>query len=71
MINLVEIKNLTKNYHTKEGEINAIKDINLTINKGEIISLVGPSGCGKSTLLTLISNLDNEYFCGEIIKEMI
>lgn len=61
MNNLLEIKNLTKNYHTKEGEIKAIKNINLNISDGEIVSLVGPSGCGKSTLLSLISSLDNEY----------
>jgi len=46
MNNLLEIKNITKNYHTKEGEIAAIKDFNLEIEKGQIISLVGPSGCG-------------------------
>ncbi len=58
MNNLLEINNISKSYHTKEGEILAIKEINLTINKGEIISLVGPSGCGKSTLLSIISGLD-------------
>ncbi len=58
MNNLLEIKDLTKSYHTKEGEILAIKDISFNINKGEIISLVGPSGCGKSTLLSIICGLD-------------
>lgn len=68
MNNLIEVKNLTKNYHTKEGEIEALKDINLNIQKGDIISLVGPSGCGKSTLLSLIADLDKDVFCGSIIK---
>ena len=67
MNNLLEIKNLTKNYHTKEGEIEAIKDCNLKVSKGEIIALVGPSGCGKSTLLSIISELDKDYQ-GEVIK---
>ena len=67
MNNLLEIKNLTKNYHTKEGEIKAIKNCNLKLSKGEIIALVGPSGCGKSTLLSIISELDKDYQ-GEIIK---
>ncbi len=58
MNNLLKIKDLTKSYHTKEGEILAIKEINFNINKGEIISLVGPSGCGKSTLLSIIAGLD-------------
>jgi len=61
MNNLIEINNLNKSYHTKEGEIQAISNFNLKINKGEIISLVGPSGCGKSTILSILAELDNEY----------
>ena len=61
MNNILSLYNISKNYHTKEGEINAIKDINLDVNEGEIISLVGPSGCGKSTLLSIIASLDNDY----------
>jgi len=68
MNNLLEIKNLKKSYNTKEGEIEAIKDINLNIKSGQIISLVGPSGCGKSTILSIISELDNNYE-GKIYKE--
>ena len=67
MNNLLEIKNVTKNYHTKEGEIKAIKDFNLQIKPSEIIAIVGPSGCGKSTILSIIATLDEEYF-GDIIK---
>lgn len=61
MNNLLELKNINKNYYTLDGEIPAIKDISLNINKNEIISLVGPSGCGKSTLLSLISDIDKDY----------
>ncbi len=61
MNNILEFKNITKNYHTKEGEIKALDNFNLDIKKGEIISLVGPSGCGKSTLLAIISSLDKDY----------
>ncbi len=61
MNNILEIKKITKNYHTKEGEIKALNNINLNIKKDEIISLVGPSGCGKSTLLAIISGLDKDY----------
>lgn len=68
MNNLLEIKNLTKNYHTKEGEIKAIKDFSFDIKEGQIISLVGPSGCGKSTLLTIIANIDTES-AGCILKK--
>ncbi len=44
-------------YHSLNGEINAIENINLEVKEGEFISIVGPSGCGKSTLLSLVSGL--------------
>lgn len=60
MDNVLEIKNLSKKYHTKEGEILAIENINMEIKKGEFVALVGSSGCGKSTLLNIIARLDME-----------
>jgi NitT/TauT family transport system ATP-binding protein len=60
MSKLLEIKNLSKKYHTKEGEILAIKNLNIDIEKGEFIALVGTSGCGKSTLLNIIAGLDQK-----------
>lgn len=54
---IVEIKNLSMKYQSLTGEIEALKDINLSIKEGEFISIVGPSGCGKSTLLSLIAGL--------------
>ena len=48
MNDLVKIQNLSKNYHTPSGEINALDNINLSIKKGEIIGIVGPSGCVKA-----------------------
>lgn len=54
---LVEVKNVSMNYHSPEGEVAALKDISLTINQGDFISIVGPSGCGKSTLLNIIAGL--------------
>lgn len=68
MNNYLSLKDISKNYHTKEGEIIAIKNLNLDLNEGEIISIVGPSGCGKSTLLSLIASLDND-FSGKILKK--
>ncbi len=59
MNNILKITNLSKKYHTKNGEITAIKDINIEVNKGDFISLVGSSGCGKSTLLNIIANLES------------
>lgn len=54
---ILEINNISYSYHTLQGETVALKDINLSIESGEFISIVGPSGCGKSTLLSLISGL--------------
>jgi len=68
MNNIVTINNVTKSYNTKEGEINALKNISFILEEGQIISLVGPSGCGKSTILSLISDLDKDY-TGTICKK--
>lgn len=58
MNDILEIKNIHKNYHTPKEEIIAIDNIDLKIKKGEYLSIVGPSGCGKSTLLAIIGNLE-------------
>lgn len=54
---VVEIKNVSMNYHTLDGETVAIKDISFDVYNGEIIGIVGPSGCGKSTLLSIVAGL--------------
>lgn len=64
---LLTIKNLSKNYHTKDREIKAIDNLSLEVYKEEILAIVGPSGCGKSTLLSILANLENESN-GIIIK---
>lgn len=51
---MIEIENLTKNF----GDVQVLKGVNLTIEKGEVISIVGASGAGKTTLLQLIGTLD-------------
>ena len=58
MNDILEIKNLSKKYHTINGEVEAIKNVSFNIKKGEIIGIVGSSGCGKSTLLSILSNLE-------------
>ncbi len=57
MKKIVNVLGISLNYQAKNGEIEAISNINLDINEGEFISIVGPSGCGKSTLLSIISGL--------------
>ena len=51
---MLEIRHVTKRF----GELSAVKDVNLTINKGEIFALLGGSGCGKTTLLRMMSGFE-------------
>lgn len=54
---LLQLKNVNYSYHTITGETKALENINLTVHRGEFLSIVGPSGCGKSTLLSIIAGL--------------
>ena len=64
MSNLLEIKNLKKYFSTPRGELHAVDNVNLNIEKGKTIGVVGESGCGKSTMgrsvLRLIEPTDGE-----------
>nr|WP_295775177.1 ABC transporter ATP-binding protein [Rhodoferax sp.] len=53
----IEIQNVAQSFKTKKGLFPALRDINLTVAKGEFVTLIGHSGCGKSTLLNLIAGL--------------
>ncbi len=55
MNNIIETKNLNLYY----GEKQALKDINMSINKNEVTALIGPSGCGKSTFLRTINRMND------------
>jgi NitT/TauT family transport system ATP-binding protein len=62
---LLEVKNISKNYHDLKSEIQAINDISFDIFDKEFVSIVGPSGCGKSTLLSILANIEKKT-SGEI-----
>ena len=53
----LEIKNLEISFPTPKGKYIAVKDINLSIKKGEIISIIGHSGCGKSTIMNAVAGM--------------
>ncbi len=54
---VIECRQVSKNYITREGVTPALENISFTVEKGEFITLLGPSGCGKSTILSLLSGL--------------
>ena len=56
-VNSIEINNVSVSFKTPKGIYTAIKEISLSIQKGEIVSLIGHSGCGKSTLMGCISGM--------------
>ncbi len=65
-MNLLEIKNLKKSF----GELEVLKDISMSVNEGEVVSILGPSGSGKSTFLRCISMLEtidggSMTYCGQ------
>ena len=55
---MIKTENLTRTYGKGEGQVTALKGIDLTINDGEMVAIIGKSGSGKSTLLNLIGGLD-------------
>ncbi|NBH92887.1 ABC transporter ATP-binding protein [Duncaniella muris] len=65
-MNAIELKEINKIYRTDEIETLALENVNLTIEKGEFVSVMGPSGCGKSTLLNIVGLLD-EPTSGSVI----
>ncbi len=56
---VIEAKGLNLTFETGDGPVHALKDVNLTIGRGEFVSFIGPSGCGKTTLLRCIAALEH------------
>jgi lipoprotein-releasing system ATP-binding protein len=55
---MIEARNLTKIYKTPASHVVVFEDLNLTVERGKLVSIIGPSGAGKSTLLHLFGGLD-------------
>lgn len=63
---MIELKGVKKDYHLGETIVHAVKGVDFSIKKGEMLSIVGPSGSGKTTLLNMIGCIDRASE-GEII----
>lgn len=55
---MIQLKNVHKLYDSKSGQVHAVKDVTLSINKGEIFGIIGYSGAGKSTMIRLLNGLE-------------
>ena len=55
---MIELKNITKVYKTKNGDLTAVNDVNLSVQPGEIFGIIGYSGAGKSTMIRLLNGLE-------------
>ena len=66
---MIEIKNVTFTYNESEEE--SLKDISLSIKKGECVVLCGESGCGKTSVIRLINGLIPFYYPGNITGEVL
>ncbi|MBR9763219.1 MAG: ABC transporter ATP-binding protein [Rhodobacteraceae bacterium] len=56
---MIEAKHLDLTFQTNDGPVQALKDVNLQISKGDFVSFIGPSGCGKTTFLRCIAALED------------
>lgn len=56
--NTIVIEKLSKRYQIEETSVEVLKEINLTVQKGQFVAIYGPSGAGKTTLLNIISSID-------------
>lgn len=65
---LLEIKEVSKTFHAAAERTWVLDRIHLTVQQGEIVSIIGPSGCGKSTLLKIVAGLDTDV-TGEVVLE--
>jgi ABC-type lipoprotein export system ATPase subunit len=64
--NIIEVSNLVKTYETAGQRVEALRGIDLNIERGQMVAIMGPSGCGKTTLLNTLSGID-DVTSGDVI----
>lgn len=76
MKEILRLENICHTYHTKQGEISALENLDFNVYEQEFVAIVGPSGCGKTSILSLIAGLINSssgriLFYGKEDKEKL
>src|SRR5260221_1499666 len=74
-MNVIRLEDVNKRYRSGAGELHILRDVNLRVEKGELLSIMGASGSGKSTLLNILGILDaydsGSYFFGDrLIRDL-
>ena len=63
---ILEVRNLSKSYHSAQGATEALRNINFKVHQREFVCVIGPSGCGKSTLIRILAGLES-HSAGEVL----
>ena len=63
---MLELRQIVKDYPAGDGQVHALRGIDLQFRKSEFVSILGPSGCGKTTMLNIIGGLD-QYTSGDLV----
>lgn len=65
---ILEVKQLGKTYESAQGKVVALRDVNFSIHRRELVCVIGPSGCGKSTLIRMLAGLE-PHTSGEVLLD--
>jgi len=65
---ILEVRELGKTFRTNQGEVTALRGVNLQVRRREFVCVIGPSGCGKSTLIRMLAGLEN-HTAGEVLVD--